>query len=103
MDAIELLDGWRYLTPKDDRPRAFGQVRNNSDQKLSRVVIEGVFRDPEGLLLAVGDDFLFDVAPGTIRNFKVEFLDAPDGSKGSCDLTNVRWDVEEAPDDDEDD
>lgn len=99
-DAIELLDGWRCLTPEDDNPKAFGQVRNNSDRMLSSVSIEGVFRNREGRLLSVGDDTLFDVAPGTIRNFEIDFFDAPDGSKGACDLTNVRWRVE---DDDEDD
>ena len=101
-DGIEVLDGWRCLKPKDDNPKAIGQVRNNSDRMLSSVIIEGVFRDDEGLLLSVGDDILFDVAPGTIRNFEIEFLDAPDGAKGACDLTNVRWDVADDPDDDED-
>lgn len=100
-DAIELLDGWRCLMPKDDHPKAIGQVRNNSDRMLSSVSIEGVFRDDGGLLLSVGDDILFDVAPGTVRNFEIDFFDAPDGSKGACDLTNVRWDVADDPDEDD--
>lgn len=102
-DAIEVLDGWRCLKPKDDNPKAIGQVRNHSDRMLSSVTLEGVFRDREGLLLSVGDDTLYDVAPGTIRNFEIDFFDAPDGSKGACDLTNVRWEFEEVPDGDEDD
>lgn len=90
--------------PEDDNPKAIGQVRSNSDRMLSSVIIEGVFRDDEGLLLSVGDDILFDVAPGTVRNFEIEFFDAPDGAKGACDLTNVRWDVaDDRGDDDEDD
>ena len=101
-DAIEVLEGWRCLKPKDDNPKAIGQVRNNSDRMLSSVSIEGVFRNREGRLLAVGDDTLYDVAPGTVRNFEVDFFDAPDGSKGACDLTNVRWEVADDPDDDED-
>lgn len=102
-DAIEVLDGWRCLKPKDDNPKAIGQVRNNSDRMLRSVDIEGVFRNREGRLLSVGDDTLYDVAPGTVRNFEIEFFDAPDGAKGTCDLTNVRWDVADDRDDDEDD
>ena len=102
-DAIEVLDGWRCLKPKDDNPKAIGQVRNNSDRMLRSVDIEGVFRNREGRLLSVGDDTLYDVAPGTVRNFEIEFFDAPDGAKGACDLTNVRWDVADDRDDDEDD
>ena len=93
-DALEMLD-WRCLTREDDNPRAFGQVRNNSDQTLSVVNIEGAFRDGEGLLLSVGGDMLFDVAPGTVRNFEIDFMDAPDGAEGKCELTNVRWAVED--------
>ena len=102
-DAIEVLDGWRCLTPEDDNPKAIGQVRSNADQTLWSVTIEGVFRDEAGLLLSLGDDTLFDVAPGTVRNFEIDFFDAPDGSKGACDLTNVRWEVEDDWDDDEED
>ena len=97
-DAIEVIEGWRSLKPKDDNPRAIGQVRSNSNRMLSSVSIEGVFRSREGRLLSVGDDLLLDVAPGTVRNFEIEFRDAPDGSKGACDLTNVRWDVEDDDD-----
>ena len=102
-DAIEVLEGWRCLKPKDDNPKAIGQVRSNADRMLRSVIIEGVFRDDEGLLLSVGDDILLDVAPGTVRNFEIDFFDAPDGAKGACDLTNVRWDVADDPDEDEDD
>lgn len=102
-DAIELLEGWRCLKPKDDHPKIIGQVRSNSDKMLESVTIEGVFRNDEGLLLSVGNDILLDVAPGTIRNFEIDFFDAPDGSKGACDLTNVRWQVEDDWDDDDED
>ena len=96
-----MLEGWRCLKPKDDNPKAIGQVRNNSDRMLRSVSIEGVFRNREGRLLSVGDDTLYDVAPGTVRNFEIDFFDAPDGSKGACDLTNVRWQVEDDRDVDE--
>lgn len=101
-DAIEVLD-WRCLTPDDDNPKAIGLVRNNSDRMLSSVSIEGVFRDGESLLLDVGSDRIQDVAPGTTRNFKIEFYDAPRGSKGACDLNNVRWWVKGDQDDDDED
>ena len=91
-DAIELLDGWRCLMPEDDNPKAIGQVRSNSDQMLSSVIIEGVFRDDEGLLLSVGKDIIFDVTPGSTRNFEINFMDAPRGVAGQCALTHLEWD-----------
>lgn len=90
-DAIELLEDWRCLTPEYGNTKAIGQIRNNSDQTLWSVTIEGVLRDGEGVLLSVGKDTIFDVTPGSTRNFEINFMDAPRGVVGQCELTHLEW------------
>lgn len=76
----------------EPNPKAIGQIRNNSDQTLWSVTIEGVFRDGEGQILSVGKDIIFDVTPGSTRNFEINFMDAPRGVAGQCALTHLEWD-----------